>query len=543
MISFNLISEPWIPCLFLNERSTRLLSLREVFHQASTIQEVSDPSPLVTVAIHRLLLAILHRNLGPASPADWYALWSASELPIAVLDAYLDQWQDRFDLFHPEYPFYQAVSLSDEYAIPVAKLAHEMATGNNATLFDHTTEKAGSVLTPNRAAALLLSQQSFAVGGLVSLEKGQDPKRYKSARGAILTKGAVVLVKGVTLRHTLLLNLHHYSPADEQPFRVAGEDRPWWELGMEPEAVDSEPTGYLDMLTWQSRRIRLIPDRDPGQVCVKKVVLMKGRQTPEEWSPRGREPMLAFRRNPTAKPPQDAWFTLGFQPERAIWRDSSALFHSAGGVRERPLMMDWLSRLVQEGWIDRNDILPVDLCGLSTDRAKILFWRHERLLLPLRFLTDPEAFELIQQSLAAAERVALAIRRASNRLAELILYPEYDNTAKRKSDAKIVRNLADSWTPAMSYWSALEPLFSRHVTVIAELPQSVLASGDPPPPMQDWQDALKRVARSSFLDLVADVSSNPRLSRAAALAEARFHLELARALAVPSTTEQELQHA
>jgi len=54
------------PCI-LGTGGQEELSIREIFTESkmSGIQEISDSSPLVTVAIHRLLLTILHRNFGP----------------------------------------------------------------------------------------------------------------------------------------------------------------------------------------------------------------------------------------------------------------------------------------------------------------------------------------------------------------------------------------------------------------------------------------------------------------------------------------------
>lgn len=57
--------------------TARELSLREALGSAATIREIGDPSPPVTIALHRLLLAILHRSLrGPDSPDTWAEMWN-----------------------------------------------------------------------------------------------------------------------------------------------------------------------------------------------------------------------------------------------------------------------------------------------------------------------------------------------------------------------------------------------------------------------------------------------------------------------------------
>jgi CRISPR system Cascade subunit CasA len=60
MNSFNLIDEDWIPVRFLDGRRLEL-GVRRTLQRASEIAEIEHPSPLVAVALHRTLLAILYR--------------------------------------------------------------------------------------------------------------------------------------------------------------------------------------------------------------------------------------------------------------------------------------------------------------------------------------------------------------------------------------------------------------------------------------------------------------------------------------------------
>src|SRR4051794_14370177 len=110
MPSFNLVDEPWIPCLLVGGEA-RELSLVNTLLRSTEIREVFDPSPLVTVALHRLLLAVLHRSFGPDNLAAWAELWRHGEWDRAALETYLGQWRERFDLFGAEWPFYQTPEL------------------------------------------------------------------------------------------------------------------------------------------------------------------------------------------------------------------------------------------------------------------------------------------------------------------------------------------------------------------------------------------------------------------------------------------------
>ncbi|MGQ9689203.1 MAG: type I-E CRISPR-associated protein Cse1/CasA [Desulfobaccales bacterium] len=66
---FNLLDEPWIPCIWHDNRVIHL-GLLETLVRARDIREVFHTSSRVVTALHRLLLAILQRNFGPETLAD-----------------------------------------------------------------------------------------------------------------------------------------------------------------------------------------------------------------------------------------------------------------------------------------------------------------------------------------------------------------------------------------------------------------------------------------------------------------------------------------
>jgi len=139
MLGFNLIDKAWIPCSMNGE--IKKLGLLETLRDSHEIKGIYDPSPLITASLHRLLLAILHRSFrGPANSGEWKGLWERWDEKTPRLTDYFAKWYHRFDLFDADYPFYQCASLPLSYEVPIAKLFHELASGNNATLFDHTLE-------------------------------------------------------------------------------------------------------------------------------------------------------------------------------------------------------------------------------------------------------------------------------------------------------------------------------------------------------------------------------------------------------------------
>ncbi len=523
--SFNLVEEPWIPCIPLTGGLPRELSLRETLARAHELREMSDPSPPVTAALYRLLLAVVHRvfrpasaNAGPADAAAWHELWQRGQWEQAPLDAYFAQWADRFDLFDAERPFYQCRSLDFSYARPISILIHDRASGNNPTLFDHTTDEAPPALTPAQAARVLVAHQSFAVGGNVSLQKGDDRKLFKSADAAPLARGAVAVVRGRTLFQTLMLNLHRYSPADEQPFACQSDDRPAWEVDEETQATDRWPHGYLDLLTWQSRRVRLQPELDSdGRLVVRQAVNMKGYQFPDRTVLRQVETMMAFTANPKATKDQDPYPPLGFRVERALWRDSLALLEASGAESARPKTFAWLSELVSEGVLDRRWTLPVDFLGLSTDRAKVLLWRHERLPLPLAYLEDKDLRDDLREALKVAEEAGKILRETAWELARRLAVPPI-GPAAREPKREHIEPLFSSLGIERLYWWRLELPFKALLVELAGEHQedNAAESEQPSQAISQWCRSVYRAALAAFEEVARGLDVSGRTLQAVA---------------------------
>lgn len=535
MSEFNLIEEPWIPCVDVQGGRLCEHGLRGVLLGAAEIREIMGPSPLVTVAIHRLLLAVLHRVFGPSSADEWAAMWNRGQWDADRLDAYFRQCHGRFNLFDEHHPFYQARSVDVSDAGPVSKLVHDLASGNNATLFDHTFDDSGVALTPAEAARYLVAHQAFAVGGLVSFEKGQDPKYFKSANAAPLAKGAVAIVRGADLFRTLMLNLVAYDPEQGVPFSgQLADDRPAWESDAETHGQDRRPSGYLDLLTWQSRRIRLKRDTDGLVRCV---VIMKGFQFPDGHQIRDAETMIAFKANPKAKRNEDAWIPIGFREDRALWRDSLALLQTVPDQRERARTLAWLADLVVDRTLDRSLIVPVDLCGMSTDKAKVLLWRHERLAFPLTCLEDPDRLAEIRVALGVAERAGTVLRQSAVRLAGALLAPKSDRNGARQPDKTALAQQVTSLGVERRYWSRLEVSFRTFLIALA---------GDPPSGdglgavRRDWINQVRGVALSAFGDATTSLDASGRTMKALALAEAGFRQRLEAALTASNEASEEV---
>ncbi len=481
MSTFNLTNEKWLPCV-MTDGTLRDLNLREVLLEAAKIKEMIGDSPPVTIALHRLLLAILHRALkSPQSTNEWNEIRQAGEFDREKLESYFDKWKERFDLFDEKHPFYQSIS-ARENVQEGAIIQLYFQGKNNATLFDHSSIGAPNSLSPAEAARCLIAFQGFDFGGI---------KADGSAQTAPLLQSAIALVKGKNLFETLLYNLHRYDETKPFPCSFV-EDLPAWERDEETEAVERLPDGYVDLLTWQARRIFLQPEQNAdGETIVKNSVIMRGYAMPKTVGRHAKETMTAFRASKT-----EGFFPVGFSETRALWRNSMSLLQTVDGEKYRPMILEWLDDLVSAGHLSRAVTLPIDFYGLAADKAKLLFWHQESFDLPLAFLDDENLLESLKTSLEFAEEISGNLRAGAKKLAE-----------------KLETDVANF--PAMPiYWSTLELKFQ---SLLLNLPKDKDAA------MRDWFTEVLSVADDAFDQTANSLSGSAEELRATVEARGLFY--------------------
>jgi len=194
-----------------------------------------------------------------SGPGDVEALWSSGEFERARIESYLASRYERFDLLGGPHPFYQVANLEpvSGKAKPASALLLEVASGNNIPLFSALTEAAFVKLPPVDAFLALLSVHGYDTAGIKTGAVG-DPavrsgKTTGNPTGNLGQLGAVIPL-GSSLFHTILLNIPLVPRSPD--------DRPAWDRDTSAAWERRYPTGVLDLLTWQSRRVRLVPADD-----------------------------------------------------------------------------------------------------------------------------------------------------------------------------------------------------------------------------------------------------------------------------------------
>lgn len=503
--TFNLTEEPWVVCLDL-DGAEQTLSLRDVLVRAHELTEIQGDPP-VAAALLRLLVAVVHRVLdGPKTMEEWAAAWRTGCLKEATVDAYLERWKHRFDLFSSTEPFFQAL-LPDTSQKPPAALDPAAACGHNATLFDHSMDGEPSAMSAAVAARALVALQSFTAGGLLSGETGGRT----SGKAGVLAGAWVYVVTGPSLFHTLLLNTPLYDPASERPFPPEGTDAPVWERPVPAAAQTRSPAGWLDLLTYPARRVQLVAgvDRALDAAAVSAVALTDGDRPAESWSARGREQNLAFRET------TQGWAQRRPSEGRDLWRDADVLLRAQPDEFARPRIIEHVARLVHEGVISGELRLGLDAYALATDQAKYLYWRHQRLPLRSRLFDASDEAQIVADALATAEGVAADLTLGVAELAGRPLGAGLDREEKQRRRKSVALAMAD-------YWAHLGSAFNRFVAELAET-----GSG-----LESWSESVQAAARKVWQEWAASVPESPDGFRREAVASRHYRsaIALARSL-------------
>jgi CRISPR system Cascade subunit CasA len=524
--SFNLIDEPFVPCL-LPDGSKTELGLRDVLAQAHELREIRDDSPVVTMTLHRLLLAALHRTFGPSDMGQWRELWETGRFDMEVLNPYLNKWHERFDLFHPKRPFYQTAG-ETEKPLPTMALSEELAGGNNPTLFDHSTERDEPGITPAAAARGLIARQAFALGLGVSPPWTVDDHAIKTGnrKDGPLARGLLLLVRGDNLFETLTLNL---SPPDGD---YATDDRPVWEHDSPDDLMDQHvPAGRLDLYTFQCRRIRLESPDDEG--LIRRVHFAQGRELADDQF----DPMKAYHRDE-----ERGWCTLGLQEDRALWRDSATLFqlaHHRGRQDHRPIpAVEWLAEAALKGVISPAARFRVEVAGVGTQAGKatsVSLWRQEQLPLPVAYLNDAHLLANLQTALSVAESVARALQDAVWQCGRQFLYPlKTDKLLKQQSQD--VSAMVQAFAPLRHYWPRLETPFLNLLQTLPA-PEGVSTEQDQAhrrdQSAQWFHEVLRPTARRAYDATAGHMDNTARALRAVVLGRRSLEWALSKIASQP----------
>ncbi|ASO22339.1 CRISPR system Cascade subunit CasA [Actinoalloteichus hoggarensis] len=286
----NLADDPWLAASRDGAKPADH-SLRDLLVRSHEFTDLLVDFPTQKPAILRqVLLPVVLHALGRPADTDEWATWFERGMftddQQATISDYLDQRRHLFGLFDERSPFAQVAGLTalSGETKGAALLVCTAATGNNVPLFSPRSDGDPLPLTPAQAARWLLHAHCWDTAaiktGAVGDPKAKAGKTTGNPTGPLGQLG-VVMPRGRTLFDTLLLNLPGTGA-------LVPSDRPQWDRRAPEGPVEQTRStalpawqertaaGLLELWTWQSRRIRLIPEDTEDGVRVTRVIVAAG---------------------------------------------------------------------------------------------------------------------------------------------------------------------------------------------------------------------------------------------------------------------------
>lgn len=420
--TFDLTVQPWVTVVGENN-VVRDVSLREALVNAHEYRRLGGEVPTQSAAMLRLLLAILRRVHPHArTPQDWATLWNKGRFDPVRVNDYLALHRERFDLLHPETPFFQVAGLhtAQDELTQLVRLVPDVPPRLGRR---HFTTRAGhqtGAMSFAEAARWIVHAQAYDPAGTKTGAVGD--KRVKNGKGYAEApwcgRLGLIVVEGPNLFETLMHNL----PLDPS---WGEDDLPPWErppIGPGIELRPGAPTGPVDLLTWQSRRIRLGHNREH----VTGVLIANG----DPLSPINRfrdETMTGWRRDETrekaAKSPEPLYMPYVHTPDRAVWRGLSSLLAGTepGASVRAGTWLEWLGKLKQEEILPPSYALRLRTVGMryvgKPTPSLIEDITDDVLQLSLSVLSDPQLKALAIDAVADVDAAVRVLGQFADELA------------------------------------------------------------------------------------------------------------------------------
>lgn len=530
---FSLMDETWIPAIDV-DGNQKLVGIRQIFSGEVKVISVQGESPAQNYAITRLLLAIFwraHSIESKVRPGEtfkftsWFKFLRKKLLETGkdeVVLEYLEQYQDRFELFDPCKPFMQVAGL--ETASGEVKHVTTIVPEAQDDYFSMRAGKTRDFISFAEAARWLIYAQAYDYSGIKSGAVGDS--RVKGRKGYPIGTGWTgmtggVLVTGETLLDTLIMNTCEEALTNPN-------DRPVWER--QPDGSDARdhvgepaiPQGPADLATWQSRRIKLHVEGDR----VTGVLVCNGDRIPDAGASFFGDTMTPYRFSVNkSKKDRDVYYPAAFSPQRTMWRALDALIISEadGGFSgkekapKRPRNLDNLAYLSQK--IDGiPKVLNVELVAVEygPQSSSVASTYAAQIGMPVIVLLEDsqQLRQIVRDTANATVEAAIALGRfAANLLVDAgnkdyeftpmvnnqVLTEDQVLTGPELYFVKWLRKLAD--VTGDQVLTELEPYFNQWLRKLADVPPRLLGENNSESNelvllVQEWQSTV----RQSILD-------------------------------------------
>jgi CRISPR system Cascade subunit CasA len=452
--TFNLVSEPWIPVRVRGR--LELYSLEQTLLHSQEIERIEDASPLIVVALHRLLLAVLYRTLQGPENLEEVETWLEEGFPLEKIKQYLETWKPRFDLFDKARPFYQIADLDKAvFKNPIEpkswiELVPEIRDGRQGSAIFNHENKVDAPINPDLAIRNLLVRQTFALGGL---SRTFD----YAAKRSPLPNAMLFIPFGSNLLQTLCYSL------DPKNFALYKYDTPFWEssesldIAYLTNVKEKEVMGCVQAYTWMSRAVKFIPRKQDDKLFIHKIYFASG-IAPKFKTDSYYDPMVSVRLAQSGKN-KGQFIFVQLQENKRFWRDFDSLFSQNSNEKVKARSID--NSLRPASSLKLNISLGVYGIYNGTQEAKVDFAVAEHFILPdaIRTNRTNDIHSTLTKCLKIAEEMGEGLNNARRLLAQKILV--HNDREINKSDRDKISKLITCFPTASVYWSSLEQVFPK----------------------------------------------------------------------------------
>lgn len=457
---YSLVDEPWITVVY-TDGTVRNVSLVTLFRDAPVIRTIAGEMPQMYFTTLRLALAILYRAYEfPVLTKErlieeWVAIWSQGTFDLDIVEGYLEDYRDGFDLLSSNRPFYQVAGLEymGKECDPISELMPDIPKPDKF-LFAMRSPQSVQELSLDEAARYIVLAQAYDIAGIKSPVQGSthvSGGRVYAPKGAVGTGwcGAIggVFLEGENLFQTLLLNWVLWDTARSGgPLAEREGDVPPWELpSPAPDLSEADSAGPVKALTWQSRRIRLVFDESQQKAVgvissygdVTTAVDKQYCETMTAW----RESEAQRKRLGTAHVP---WMPQQHDASKALWRGLASMLSSrnvlGAGKDLRPGVIVWAQGLLDSRAISPDRLLSLHAQGMTYGTQSSVFEDavDDRIdLCALMLRDDSQAvfnvLEVVSQADAAVSELVKFVRNMELAAGDKRRSGSFDNDVRERA--------------------------------------------------------------------------------------------------------------
>lgn len=249
----NLLTDNWIPVRLQAGGAGQQISLPTLLC-GSERWELALPRDDMELAALQLLISLVQVLLPPTDKKQW-AERVARPLSVDVVNAATKDYQEWFQLDHPEYPFMQVKQVAAKDPTPMDKLLAGLNSSTNSRFVNE----------PDLAKGLCFGCVAIALYNLANNAPSFGGGFKYGIRGSCPVS---TFAQGTDLRSTIWLNVLSQESLDEYlPDWKAQAIQPptWVEPIKEKATIPAHSIGFLRGLLWQSGHTVLSPPEKAGQ--------------------------------------------------------------------------------------------------------------------------------------------------------------------------------------------------------------------------------------------------------------------------------------